>query len=106
MKHQTDQIIRRGEDVLCGVQVLTGEDHMRSHDAMHVRSEVVARIAIESSARGDGRFIEGPGDAVVGVSLAMTTFHGAVARTTREMNRLLDELFGGEDGESPVRFGD
>ena len=59
MRTTTDAIYRRGEDPLCGIQVLGAYGQDESHEAMHDRSEIVARAAIESSRRGDGRFLEG-----------------------------------------------
>ena len=83
MRSDSDTIYRRGEDPLCGIQILGAYGQDESHEAMHRRSEIVARAAIESSKRGDGRFLEGPGDAVVELTLGMTTFHGAMARAVR-----------------------
>lgn len=59
MPRRDDPIYRRGEDPLCGIQILGVYGQDESHEAMHRRSEIVANAAIESSRRGDGRFIEG-----------------------------------------------
>ena len=94
MRASLDTIYRRGEEGLCGIQVMTGEDHMRSHDAMHVRSEVVAKAAIASSRRGDGRFIEG--DAIITRVAGPATVSGEMQRMTRVIDGIAD-LFAPRD---------
>lgn len=83
MRHDVDVIYRRGEDPLCGIQILGAYGQDESHEAMHRRSEVVANAAIESSRRGDGRFLEGPGAVAVTLERGATTLHGTLARAVR-----------------------
>lgn len=91
IEHRADWYAREGEEMLCGIAILGGEREV-GHAAWHHRSQVVMDAAMESSKRGDGRFLEGPGDVVVSITRGLTTFHGATARAIRSMASFAEML--------------
>lgn len=87
-----EQYVRDGEDFLChvGAAILGGDDaSVQSHAAWHRRSQVVMDAAIQSSKRGDGRFIDGPASPVLGMTTALDQLGGAVARATKAIGQVL-----------------
>lgn len=85
-----DGIYRWGEEPLCGMGFLGQYDQERSHEAMHRRSEVVAKAAIETSRRGDGRFIDGEG-VIEALAKALEADDGTVTGGSAHTYRVLPD---------------
>lgn len=91
-----ESIVLEGEEPLCNVSLVLGYNDRPAHDAWHRRSQVVRDAAIESSRRGDGRFLTGPGDPIVTITRAQTTLHGAMARAVKAMEPMVRAFNMGE----------
>lgn len=87
--NHADTIMEDGEEPLCGISVLQPFEARRSHLAWHHRSEVVKQAAIDSSRRGDGRFLEG--EATITPEQGVS-FMGAMARAVKAAQDFEDAL--------------